>query len=894
MFRSGRHAARRRWALPIVLVLAIGASVVATAPAAGAGTSARGGATVSPAAFQGQSPRLSQLPATVSRGLAHAEAHPARTLSGASSPAPNNAAPRGDVQTVAGTASAMTAGTSFEAVSHDSIDPLEPCGTPPDPNSDVSDSYIVEIVNCGYAAYDKSGTLLLGPLTTDKIFSGMSGPCSQTDDGDGVVRYDRLAHRWLVSQFSLANDDGLIDPSTGAVYTQNFQCVAISKTSDPTGAYWLYAFGYDGFNDYPKFGVWPDAYYVTYNMFTAGEGSYTGVKTCALDRAAMLTGAAATQQCFDKPSPVFSVLPANVTGTTAPPAGTPNYQLSLDRYNTSILDAWAFHVDWTTPANSTYTQLPSIPIASYAQACAGYTRNQCVPQAPGQYFTTATLESLGDRLMDPLQYRNFGDHQSLVVSHSVRAASGSGADERWYELRVQPDASLSLFQQGTYSPGDGLYRFMGSIAQDGAGDMALGYSVSSASIHPGIRLTGRQAADPAGTMTEAEHHIKDGTGSEGNDPGAVSPVVGRWGDYTSMQVDPADDCTFWYTNEYYNAQTDGSDRYFYRRWHTVISSFAFPSCSSDFSVAAVPSSRTTRDTTTTTVRTALTRGSTQNVAFSVSGCPSGATCTFDSTSAAVGSDVTLTVQPGTAEDGTYHLTITGTGSVAGVHAADFTLVLDRTEPSAVLTAPSAPFVVATSAHLAWQGSDTGGTGIAHYEIQRTLAPYNGRFGAWSSYATKPAATSSMTATRLTEGDTYCFRVRAVDRAGNVGKWSARRCTAVPLDDRSLSASSGWTRATGKSYWNATITKTSRVHSALTRTGARLQRLAVVATRCSGCGVVGVYVGRALIGKINLAGATQYRRLYALPAFGSRTGIVKIKVLSSGKQVQIDGLGISGA
>jgi hypothetical protein len=175
-----------------------------------------------------------------------------------------------------------------------------------------------------------------------------------------------------------------------------------------------------------------------------------------------------------------------------------------------------------------------------------------------------------------------------------------------------------------------------------------------------------------------------------------------------------------------------------------------------------------------------------------------------------------------------------------------------------------------------------------------VAQYNSGFGSWADYATKPAGTSSMTASRLAKGATYCFRVRAVDLAGNIGNWSARRCTAVPLDDRSLTAGSGWTRASGSSYWNGTVTSTSLVNRALTRSGARLDRVGLVATRCPTCGVVGVYVGTHLIGKVDTSGAKQYRHLYLLPRFGYRTGTVRAKVLSSGESVQIDGLAISRA
>jgi hypothetical protein len=229
--------------------------------------------------------------------------------------------------------------------------------------------------------------------------------------------------------------------------------------------------------------------------------------------------------------------------------------------------SWKFHVDWTTPASSTLTGPTTLATAPFTLACSGGT---CIPQAG----TTQQLDSLADRLMYRLAYRNFGDHESMVVTHSVTAGSSTGT--RWYELRLDGGHNPSIFQQGTYAP-DANFRWMGSIAMDQSGNMALGFSLSSSSVHPQIHYTGRLAGDPAGQMAQGEATIINGAGSQ------TGSSLSRWGDYTSMAVDPTDDCTFWYTNEY--LQSNGAFN-----WSTRIASFTFPNCVAPLSVAINPNS----------------------------------------------------------------------------------------------------------------------------------------------------------------------------------------------------------------------------------------------------------------------------------------------------------------
>ncbi len=408
---------------------------------------------------------------------------------------------------------------------------------PPDTDGAIGASQYVQWVNTSYAVFDKStGNLVKGPLPGNAIWTGFAGNCAIDNDGDPIAQYDKAANRWVLTQFSVSR-------------LPNQQCIAVSTTSDATGTYNRYAFNFTNFPDYPKLGVWPDAYYMSFNMF-AGN-TFVGPQSCAFDRSKMLAGQAATAVCFQN-SPTFgSMLPSDLDGSTPPPAGSPDYFVA---YNTNELQLWQFHVDFTTPTNSTFTGPVNIPVAAFNPLCGGGT---CVPQTG----TPQTLDSLADRLMYRFAYRNFGDHESLVVNHAV-AVSGGGGGIRWYEIR-SPGSGPTIFQQGTFAP-DTSFRWMGSIAMDKAGDIAVGYSVSSNALHPEIHFTGRAASDPVGTM-QTESIVINGTGSQNGG-------LNRWGDYSAMTVDPVDDCTFWYTNEY--LKNTGSFN-----WNTRINNFSFPGCS---------------------------------------------------------------------------------------------------------------------------------------------------------------------------------------------------------------------------------------------------------------------------------------------------------------------------
>ena len=405
---------------------------------------------------------------------------------------------------------------------------------PPDTDGDVGPNHYFQMVNLAFAIYDKNGNKLYGPADNSTLWNGFVGSWTGTNDGDPVVLYDELADRWIATQFAINTTDG----------TQ-WELVAVSQTPDPTGAWYRYAFQFTYMPDYPKFGIWPDGYYLSVNQFQNVGGSYywKGAGACVLNKTKMMAGNASAEMVFFSLGTSYgSLLPADFDGTTPPPTGTPNCFTSI---TTGALQIWALHADWTNTASSTITKLPDIAVASYNTSIS-------VTQ-PG---TTQTLDNLSDRLMYRLQYRNFGTYQAMVTNHSVNAGS-SRAGVRWYEIR-KTGTTWALYQQGTYAPADGNHRWMGSVAMNSVGDIALGYSVSGSSVYPSIRYTGRHSSDPLGQMTIAEATIFSGTASQTG--------VSRWGDYSCMSVDPSNDSDFWFTTEY----TSGS-----WSWRTRIASFGF-------------------------------------------------------------------------------------------------------------------------------------------------------------------------------------------------------------------------------------------------------------------------------------------------------------------------------
>ncbi len=419
---------------------------------------------------------------------------------------------------------------------------------PPDTNMAVGPNDIVQTVNFSLAVYDKQGNTLLGPETLSTLWQGFGGECDPAVDpaangGDVVSLYDEAANRFIVTQLAYPQ----LELGSGGFH----ECIAVSQTGDPTGAWYRYDFLFSNttLNDYPKFGVWPDAYYQANNDFLNGA-TFTGVTVTAYDRAQMLAGQQASMVQFTIGSQYGSLLPSNTEGAALgfnPPSGAPDpYFMSCDAANggpctSDQLDEWDFHVDWSTPANSTFGNngAPSttLPVAAFNSNLCNYNRD-CIPQ-PG---TSQGLDALSDRLMYQSAYRDLGGgNQAIVFDQTVNVSTNGGnqAGVRWYEL-ANTGSGWTVAQQGTYAP-DSDNRWMGSANIDASGDVAVGYSVSSSSTFPSIRVAGRLAGDPAGQLSQGETTLIAGAGSQ-------TDSQARWGDYSAMQVDPTDGCTFWYTH----------------------------------------------------------------------------------------------------------------------------------------------------------------------------------------------------------------------------------------------------------------------------------------------------------------------------------------------------------
>ncbi|MEM1041654.1 MAG: T9SS type A sorting domain-containing protein [Bacteroidota bacterium] len=457
-----------------------------------------------------------------------------------------------------------TAGPGTVLESFDGVSAAESFLIPPDTNGDVGLDHYVHWINGTAKFYDKAGNVVLGPVPGNFFWQGLGGPCDSRNDGDPIILYDELAGRWVAMQFMLQ------EVVTG--FGTNALCIAVSTTSDPTGSYHQYQFNNPYFPDYPKIGVWPDAYYMTTRSFGAPGGFR--MEAMAFERARMLNGQQADMVSFFIPrnnngTDIDGFLPADLDGPP-PPAGTPGLFVGGPVTSPQQLRIYGLDVNWTNPNASTFSLLNTLTPAGYDSNVSGG-----IPQpSPG-----ASLEVLSFTLMHRVQYRNFGDRQTLVLNHTVDAG-GNRAGVRWYELRNgagNTGSGWSLYQQGTYAPNDGLDRWMASAALNGNGDLAIGYSVSGPSLFPSIRFTGQTAAmSGTGTLDVAETTILTGGGAQTG----VFSGRSRWGDYSMLSVDPANDESFWFTTEYYQT-TSFSD------FRTRIAEFVLPS-GGDLTVTITP------------------------------------------------------------------------------------------------------------------------------------------------------------------------------------------------------------------------------------------------------------------------------------------------------------------
>ena len=603
---------------------------------------------------------------------------------------------------------------------------------PPDTVGDVGPNDYVQMVNDGDGTavriYDKSGTLTTGPFLLDTLGTGN---CAN-GFGDPVVLYDDMADRWLFTEFSGSGND---------------LCVYVSQTPDPAGAFFAYNFVPPNFPDYPKYAVWSDAYYVTSN-----ESGPSPVY--ALDRTQMLAGSPATfirQTAPDMAGFSFQAMtPADLDGSTPPPANSPAiimrhrddeaHNVGSNNPNEDYLEIWEFDVDFATPGNTTFTKVMDLPVTEFDSDLCGFFTFSCIPQPSGG----TPLDPLREVIMWRLVYRNFGSHEVLLGNLATDVTGTDQAGVRWFELRRSPTdgSGWSLYQEGTLSL-DSDNRWMGSIAMDGDGNIALGYSISSSATQAGIRYAGRLASDPLGTMPRVEGLIMNGNGVHSGE---------RWGDYAAMSIDPADDCTFWFTTEYANGST----------WATQIASFKHPECGS-------PGFTLTADPTTQTICAPadavydLTIGSIQGfadaVTLSASGNPAGTTTNFSTNPVTPPGTSALTIgNTGAATAGSYSIDVVGIAPTMTLTTTVGLDLYDSTPGGVTLTAPADGATdVSFAPAFSWSGATQG----QEYELE--IATDNG-FASIVHTATV-ASNSYVMPSNLTANTTYYWRVTPVNICG---------------------------------------------------------------------------------------------------------------------------------
>jgi VCBS repeat-containing protein len=619
--------------------------------------------------------------------------------------------------------------------------------TPPDTVGDVGPNHYVQAVNAStIRIFDKAGALVGGPFELDTL-APPGDPCA-SGSGDPIVLYDRLADRWFLQEFR-----------TGA----NRLCIYISQTPDPAGAYYFYGFNSPTFPDYPHFGVWPDAYYGGTNESGSTAPIY------AFDRSNMLAGNPATMQRFTVVPKLsgygFQALtPADLDGATAPPVGAGGIFMrhfdgeahgSPDPSN-DLLHMFEMNVDWVTPANTTVTTLPSITIADFNSWLVNYSTFASVPQPN----TSQRLDPIREAILNRLVYRNFGSHETLLGNFATNrdptvSTSAVSAGIRWFELRRVggPGNPWTLHQEGTFG-GDSnsptAQFFMGGIAMDGAGNIGLGYSKTDTSpaIFPSIGVTGRLAVDPSGTM-QGEAAVVSGVQSQTN--------TDRWGDYANMSIDPADDCTFWYTNEYMPGAS----------WGTRIVSFLFEECLVGFDIAATPTARELCALSDPDPQFSLeitsTGGWAHDVNLVATGLPPGTSASFSHNDQAPDFSSQLTIENiHLASSGSYPIQITGTGSddPATVRSRELELSLVLAGPDVPLLADPADGASGLYIRpaLSWTAADEATSYLVEIARDADFADV--------VYSATVTGTGHTVASSLDPANTYYWRVTAANLCGN--------------------------------------------------------------------------------------------------------------------------------
>lgn len=468
--------------------------------------------------------------------------------------------------------------------------------TPPDPVGDVGPKHYVQMVNLAFAIYDKNGRELVRPLPINALFQGIA-ECDN-GGGDPIVLYDQLEDRWLLTQFTKTCRAGPRAPPC-------YNCMALSMTNDPTGSYYRYKIPAQPdprrrwgsvFPDYPKYSVWSDSYILTTRDFGGGFPSYQGVSVYAIEKKPMLVGdtpryirqVRSRTQWRSLIGDGLHMQSADVDGNRLPPPNSPVPILSSqdDDFGAPFdaINVWEMSINWNVPsANLVFKE--SLPIAQMSSNVCGY----CIEQValPGGQ----KVDALPYLLLYRLAYRNFGSYESMVTVRGgvERRGPGSPLGVRWFEIRRR-GGDYSVHQQGTYSPNDGHSRWIASIAQDRVGNIAMGYSVASRTLFPGIHYAGRRAGDDLNKMTLGEATLVDGSGTQSGSA--------RFGDYSSMNIDPSDDCKFWFTAAYYAKSVFGQVNRG-ANWQTRIGSFELPGCRGKVDAATDVAAGERNDTITT-------------------------------------------------------------------------------------------------------------------------------------------------------------------------------------------------------------------------------------------------------------------------------------------------------
>ncbi|MCB0079039.1 MAG: fibronectin type III domain-containing protein [Anaerolineales bacterium] len=624
---------------------------------------------------------------------------------------------------------------------------------PPDPVGDVGPDHYVTMSNLYFAIYIKTGELLYGPQPNNTLWQGFGGPCEAENAGDPIVLYDQIDDRWILSQFTVL----------GAEY---FNCVAVSTSGDPTGSYYRYAFSNGTvLPDYPKYGLWSDGLYISTRDFL---GTFvTSIGLYAIDRPALMSGDPnATLIHFAIPvdgneaTLGDGLLPADLDGNMLPPDGSPQWFVgTMDDGGPyaapqDALSLWRFAANFAEPAASSVSLQAVIPTTAFDSIfpCSPGPRN-CIPQP--ETDQKVDVQSYRQRPLWRLAYRNFGTHESLVTAQSVEAAQGM-AGMRWYELR-DPSGTPTIHQQGTYAPGlvDGVHRWFGSAAMDQEGNLALGYSASSESLYPSLRYTGRLVDDPLGTLPRGEGIIVAGGGSQTG--------ASRWGDYSALTVDPTDDCTFWYTNQYYPTSSA-------QGWQLRVGSFRFDQCGEpDFALEVVPDalSACVGQAITAQVPIERFRGFADPVTLSAAGLPPGVDAAFAPNPVVPPgtSELTLTVAPDAAASVTT-VQVVGTAPTRSHSAALDLAIYSATPAPPMLRSPLDGAVAQPRQNLVlrWQPVAQ----AARYTVEvATDADF--------SDLVYRATINGYSATLdpLAPQTTYFWRVRAVNDCGT-GPWSVAR------------------------------------------------------------------------------------------------------------------------